>query len=61
MPLVVDLLMDPFAGEEWKKSGEEVGGFCDVSCDTLFARGVSCDPARKDACDASDRNWSSGP
>jgi len=31
VPLVADLLTDPFAGDDWKKSGEDVGGFCDVS------------------------------
>ena len=56
MPLVADRFCEPLAGEDWKKRGEDVGGFCEVSCDNLFALGVTCDGGCKEACDASERS-----
>ena len=59
MALAADRLCEPLAGEDWKKRGEDVGGFCEVSCDNLLARGVVCDGGCREACEpceASERN-----
>lgn len=60
-PLSGALETEPLAGEDRKKSGEDVGGFNDESCEVLFALGVACDCCELAACDASDLSWSFGP
>jgi len=66
VPYGNDLLTDLFAGDDWKYRGEDVGGFCDVSCDSRFARGVRSPSwllflvSDGDSSGASDNMWSSG-